>query len=540
MFQKNFVKLREHIIKIKSISSLIQLEYNAFTEIAMVPIGTFILSNSKNMNKYNGIYIKLSDFKGNMDVQKEKVINAIQKNTNYKFISNTKKFLKIPGYPIAYWAKDNIITSFENGTSLNEISDIKQGLSTTDNKRFLRRWFEIDYNKLGVSFNNRKDAKISNKKWFPYNKGGNYRKWYGNNEYVVNWKNDGEEIKNVVKEKYKNRSYAKDFDEKRWEKLIEVWVVKNSQYYFKTSLSWSEVSSSNISFRFFPNGFIFDSTGSSLFPNDINEFYLLGYLNSSINQYIVNLVSPNLHYTVGAISIIPIIFNTKLNEKIIKLVKENIRLCKNDWDEYEISWNFKIHPLLKFNEKLIKTGFNQWKNNRLQKINQLKTNEEELNLLFNSIYSTDIEYSVNESQLSIKKINENEIKTFISYAIGCMLGRYSLDKKGLQFTGGNFNINNYQKFKPDDDNIIPVLDTAYFDDDIVGYFTKFVETCFGKETLEENLDFIAGALSKSNKPSREIIRQYLLKNFFNDHKKHIKNAQFIGSFQAVNKMDLTV
>ena len=532
MFQKNFVKLREHIIKIKSISSLIQLEYNAFTEIAMVPIGTFILSNSKNMNKYNGIYIKLSDFKGNMDVQKEKVINAIQKNTNYKFISNTKKFLKIPGYPIAYWAKDNIITSFENGTSLNEISDIKQGLSTTDNKRFLRRWFEIDYNKLGVSFNNRKDAKISNKKWFPYNKGGNYRKWYGNQEFVVNWKNDGEEIKNVVKEKYKNRSYAKDFDEKRWEKLIEVWVVKNSQYYFKTSLSWSEVSSSNISFRFFPNGFIFDSTGSSLFPNDINEFYLLGYLNSSINQYIVNLVSPNLHYTVGAISIIPIIFNTKLNEKIIKLVKENIRLCKNDWDEYEISWNFKIHPLLKFNEKLIKTGFNQWKNNRLQKINQLKTNEEELNLLFNSIYSTDIEYSVNESQLSIKKINENEIKTFISYAIGCMLGRYSLDKKGLQFTGGNFNINNYQKFKPDDDNIIPVLDTAYFDDDIVGYFTKFVETCFGKETLEENLDFIAGALSKSNKPSREIIRQYLLKNFFNDHKKTYKKCPIYWQFSS--------
>lgn len=272
--------------------------------------------------------------------------------------------------------------------------------------------------------------------------------------------------------------------------------------------------------------------GPSAFAPDNLLYYILGLLNSSIIQIILSSINPTLNYQVGNISEIPVL-KLESYDKIDQIVTHNINLCKNDWDNFETSWDFKTHPLLGYNQNNMRKCFEQWSILKENNFNQLKINEMNLNQIFSEIYAVEIENNIKDEFISINLADyATDIKSFISYAIGCMFGRYSLDNEGLQFAGGDFNINNYQIFLPDDDNIIPVLDTAYFDNDIVGYFTKFVETCFGKKTLEENLDFIAGALSKSKKPSREIIRQYLLKNFFNDHKKTYKKCPIYWQFSS--------
>ncbi len=295
----------------------------------------------------------------------------------------------------------------------------------------------------------------------------------------------------------------------------------------KPGLTWSTVTSSNFSIRKFGNGFIFDNGGCCIFDLGNDENYILGLLNSCVFKFMFGQLNPTLNFQSGEVAKFPIIFSDDLS-KINNLVNLNIKIEKENWDVFETSWDFKTNIFIntKFNKDTNKLEdiYNNFRICQDEKFNLLKTSEETLNKEFIRIYNltNEISYEVDEEYVTFDKLNLKEsIELFISFAVGCMFGRYSLDNDGLQFAGGEFNINNYHKFIPDDDNIIPVLDTAYFDDDIVGYFTKFVETCFGEETLEENLDFIVGALSKSNKPSREIIRDYLLKNFFSDHKKDI-------------------
>ena len=503
MFIKNYENLRKFIINNKSISSLIQLEYSAFSE-ATVPICTFVLSNfDKN---YAGTYLKLSEFTGGMDVQKEKVLQIIKGdeilNDKNKYIIKQFNFDKIPGSPIAYWIDDNLIACFNN-TNLSSLGDIKVGLQTGENTKFLRYWWEVDFNNIGFSSINCEDSKLSGYKWFPFNKGGSFRKWYGNQEYVINFENNGIELENFEKAN-----------------------VSNREFQFKESITWSRISSSKISFRDFPEGFLFDSAACSIFLNsNANKNYILGLLNSNVSQNILNCIAPTLNYQAGDISLIPVIFNENFNNVLKNNISNNIQLCKNDWNDYEISWGFKIHPLLKFKNNKIEENFKKWAEYKTNDFKQLKLNEIELNRMYSEIYNVNFDNTVNDKQISIKLADVTEdIKSFISYAVGCMFGRYSLDNEGLQFAGGEFNINNYSKFIPDDDNIIPVLDSEYFEDDIVGRFVEFVKTCFGEEHLEENLDFIANALAKNKKPSREKIRDYLLKNFFNDHKKNIQET----------------
>lgn len=297
--------------------------------------------------------------------------------------------------------------------------------------------------------------------------------------------------------------------------------------------SWSTVTSSIVSYRYFPEGFTFNNASAAIFIPKEKQNYVLGFLNSNIVQEILDILVPTVFKSVGYVSLIPILFSDSEQKNIENIVTNNIKISKKDWNDYELSWEFLSHPFLRFYESTLKNSFDLWEDYKNKQFNLLKDNEIKLNQTFSKIYKLNMDCNVNDKHISISKANyETDIKSFISYAVGCMFGRYSLDNEGLQFAGGVFNINNYNKFKPDDDNIIPVLDTAYFDDDIVGYFTKFVETCFGKKTLEENLDFIAGALSKSKKPSREIIRQYLLKNFFNDHKRTYKKCPIYWQFSS--------
>ena len=297
MFIKNYTKLREFIIKNKNISSLIQLEYSAFSE-ATVPICTFVLGNS-SLN-YNGIYLKLSEFSGGMNVQNQKVLDAVSSNVTYKFYSNTFHYMRIPGSPIAYWADKHVFEAFEKGTPLIELSDIKQGLATADNNRFLRYWFEVDYHNIGFNYKSCDESKNSNLKWFPYNKGGKYKKWYGNQDYVINWKNDGYEIKNYEKS-----------------------VIRNSNFYFQEGITWSSVSSGIISFRYTENGFLFDTKGSKCFfknKEDLN--YIIAFLNCNVAMYFLSFLAPTIDFSVGSISKLPLLYNKDYENQIaIYLIK---------------------------------------------------------------------------------------------------------------------------------------------------------------------------------------------------------------------------
>lgn len=512
MFIKNHEQLRKYIITNKCLSSLIQLEYNSFTEIAMVPVGTFILYNSsfKNVN-YIGTYLKLSEFKGNMDVQKEKVVNSLKSSTNYKFNISQNNFLKTPNYQIIFWEDKYLIDSFNKYPPLSKYAKPSRGLSTFNDNKFLRFWFEPTFKSINFNCSTLEDSINSKKKWFPYNKGGSYRKWYGNNEYVVNFYNFGEDIKQTGKGSF-----------------------SNSDYYFSKGLTWSRISSRYFGVRYHDNGFIIGDAGPSVIViNDNYIFYMLGILLSQFSLRIISSLNESMTFQVGDLNRSPILVKEEKKKEIEELVKLNIEISKKDWDENEISWDYIKHFSLKSNSNNLKDIYGEYVNFKENEFIKMKNNEIKLNKIIYNLYNITEEFEIKDDDITLNKMNKTDfIKSFISYAIGCMFGRYSLDNEGLQFAGGEFNINNYNKFKPDDDNIIPVLDTAYFDDDIVGYFTKFVETCFGKKTLEENLDFIAGALSKSKKPSREIIRQYLLKNFFNDHKKTYKKCPIYWQFSS--------
>ena len=512
MFIKNHEQLRKYIITNKCLSSLIQLEYNSFTEIAMVPVGTFILYNSsfKNVN-YIGTYLKLSEFKGNMDVQKEEVVNSLKSSTNYKFNISQNNFLKTPNYQIIFWEDKYLIDSFNKYPPLSKYAKPSRGLSTFNDNKFLRFWFEPTFKSINFNCSTLEDSINSKKKWFPYNKGGSYRKWYGNNEYVVNFYNFGEDIKQTGKGSF-----------------------SNSDYYFSKGLTWSRISSRYFGVRYHDNGFIIGDAGPSVIViNDNYIFYILGILLSQFSLRIISSLNESMTFQVGDLNRIPILVKEEKKKEIEELVKLNIEISKKDWDENEISWDYIKHFSLKSNSNNLKDIYGEYVNFKENEFIKMKNNEIKLNKIIYNLYNITEEFEIKDDDITLNKMNKTDfIKSFISYAIGCMFGRYSLDNEGLQFAGGEFNINNYNKFIPDDDNIIPVLDTAYFDDDIVGYFTKFVETCFGKKTLEENLDFIAGALSKSKKPSREIIRQYLLKNFFNDHKKTYKKCPIYWQFSS--------
>ena len=308
MFIKNYENLRKFIINNKSISSLVQLEYSAFSE-ATVPICTFVLSNlneNKTNKLYKGIHIRLSDFKGNMDTQRNKVLKAISNPVDYKYISNSKKYSNIPTSPIAYWANLNVINSFKN-KKLIEYAYPKAGISTGNNDKFLRKWFEVEFNNINFNCNSMEETKNVKEKWFPYNKGGKFRKWFGNNELIINWKNNGYEIRNFKRS-----------------------TIRNPKFHFKKSLTWSTLSSSDISFRYNEQGFLFDSKGANcIIKNEIYFNYLFALLNSKVTMEVLSFLSPTLDFGIGSISNIPIILDNSNLNKINKIVSENIIIQKS-------------------------------------------------------------------------------------------------------------------------------------------------------------------------------------------------------------------
>ena len=375
---------------------------------------------------------------------------------------------------------------------------------------FLRFWYEINNEKQFIPKECPLiDDDFKQKKWFPYNKGGNYRKWYGNNSYVLNWEYDGLKLK-----AFKGSN------------------LRNKDYYFKKGITWSTVTSKESSFRYFEYGFLFDNGGSCLFANE-KLFFIQGLLNSIISKEILN-IQPTINNQPGTIGLIPVIEPKSISE-IENKVNTNIEISKKDWDSFETSWDFKTHPLIEFKSNNIENSYNNWAEFTEKQFHQLKANEEELNRIFIDIYGLQDELTpeVEDKDVTIRKADkERDIKSFISYAVGCMLGRYSLDVEGLAYAGGEWDSSKYKTFIPDSDNCIPITDEEYFDDDIVGRFVEFVKIVFGEKTLEENLKFIADALGTKGKTSREVIRNYFLKDFIKDHNKIYQKRPIYWMFDS--------
>lgn len=520
MFIKTYEPLRHDIINNFKIDSLIQMEYSAFEE-ATVPIDTFVLKNSDDKI---GTYLRLSNFKGGMIVQEQKVLEAISDPTvKYLYHTDQSNFDKIPGSPIAYWASENLINDFEKGTPLGELVDAKQGLATADNKRFLRQWFEVGIDNISFDSHSIKDSVESGKKWFPYNKGGSYRKWYGNYDYVVNWQNDGYEIRHFADDKGKIRSRP-----------------QNTEFYFKEAVTWSDITSGSFAMRFRKNGSIHDVTGMSIFSLQKDKLYIvLGIMNSKIGQYILKILNPTIHTQIGNIVNIPILLDVDHNTTFI--LQSNLKISKTDWDAFETSWDFQKSPLLTQNAASLYQAYNSWSNEALTRFNQLKSNEEELNHIFIDLYDLQDELTPEEDdrEVSVRKADQvRDIKAFLSYFIGCVFGRYSLDQDGLVYAGGDWDGSKYTTFKPNKENIILLTDRQYFDDDrdIIVRLKEFLTKTFDPETLTENMDFIAQTLEpkkfERGTSAEDIIRTYFLNDFYKDHAKIYQKRPIYWEFNS--------
>lgn len=500
MFIKTYEKLREYIISNKAITSLVQMEYSAFEE-ATVPICSFILKNSKSYEK--ALCFRLSDFKGGMEVQKQKVLEAIEnKECGYFYEADENNFSKIPGSPIAYWLSENAYSIFDSNKTFEHYSTTRAGMITGNNNMFIRLWYEVNREKMGTNLRSREAAVESRKKWFPYNKGGDYRKWYGNNEYVVNWENDGNCMRTFTDKTGKVPAHA-----------------FNLEYIFKENVTWSSLSSYKFAARYSDYGFLYDASGSFADINTDNLYYTLGFLCSEVALFYLSSINPTLNFQKGNIASLPFIISNDKHKKIDELVENNIKQSKADWDSFETSWDFKKHPLIRPVFSVVE-AYGQWENECENRFNQLKANEEELNRIFIDIYGLQDELTpdVEDKDVTVHKADlQRDIKSLISYAVGCMFGRYSLDVDGLAYAGGQWDDSKYTTFVPDADNCIPITDEEYFEDDIVGLFCDWLKKVYGEDTLEENLDFIANAFGNKGSTSREIIRNYFLNDFIKDH-----------------------
>ena len=519
MFQSSYESARKLVYEY-AICNMAQLGPHAFDEIGGEVVQTTTFSIRKtNIPNYVAKYIRLTDY--NSESEKESAFFYPNNLTT----QNLDEISGIPGMPLCYWASDQMLNAFKAGKLLGAIASPRQGVKTGDNTIFLRTWFEVEYQKTTMNHYGEK------KKWFPCNKGGEYRKWYGNNEYVIDWENDGEKLRN-----FRDPSTGKLKSR-----------PQNLSYMLKKGLTYTNVSSTKLSVRFCEDGFIFDATGSMIFAKDEYLDYILAFLLSDVAEKYAEILSASMTFEVGQIASLPIIYRDEEKSNIVNIVKENIKEEENDWDSFETSWNFTKHPLLR-SVSSISEAFTQWQSECDGRFNELKANEEELNRIFIDIYGLQDELTpeVEDKDVTVRKADlQRDIKSLLSYAVGCMFGRYSIYKDGLIFAGEPYSLQAFadklndrpgtisaeelqrayrnegvvvdEMFFPDADNVIPITDEEYLDDDIVSCLCDWLKVVYGADTLEANLDYIAKALGNKGGTSREIIRNYFLNDFFKDH-----------------------
>ena len=502
LFLSSYAEMREYLAKNKGIVTLIQPEYHAFFEEAYVPICAFVMSN--HQVDFKGKYIRLEDFYG-AENQETKTLEAIHNNNcGYLYVKSTQSYLQIPGNPIAYWVSEKMSVAFDKGKLISKFALVSEGIKTGNNELFLRFWYEVSAHTF--SFGDVPD----NYKWIPHHKGGDYRKWYGNMEWVVNWENNG----TAIKQSSNSGLQGKDI-------------------YFKPVICWSKITSKGASFRYIPKNCLFDSGSPACMP-DISMQYVMGFLNSIVSRQILIATNPTLNTQVGNVKGLPVIIENKT--KAIQVVDDCISLSRNDWDAFETSWDFAHHPLMR-GERTVAEAFAKWERETAKRFSTLKANEEELNCIFIDIYGLQDELTpeVEDKDVTVRRADlSREIRSLISYAVGCMFGRYSLDVERLAYAGGEWDADKYKTFPADKDNIIPISDDEYFDDDMLGRFVEFVNTVYGTDTLEENLKFIADALGGKGTP-REVIRNYFLNDFYKDHLKIYQKRPIYWLFDSGKK-----
>ena len=524
MFLSSFEKLRAYVMAEYDFSSLVDFGTELFEgKVGHNPIVAWVNRKTNTDSIMTGI--RLAEFCYSRRSEKEK---EFYNKKNYYYIKPSD-FSKIPGNPVAYWASETILNTYNNGKLIGDVSDVKIGMGTGKNDIFVREWWEVEYTKIDFSLTCIEEIENSTGRYFPYNKGGEFRLWYGNLQEVLWFNSEGRKYMNTMSGHRENG--ARD-------------------WYCHEGLTWSFISSSKFGIRFLPSGCFFDVAGSTLFSKVDNK-YTLGFLASCVCFKILGILNPTLNYQAGNIKSLPIIFSRE--KEVDNIVEKNIILSKKDWDSFEISWDFQRHPLIR-KVSTIAEAFNRWQKECDDRFNQLKANEEELNRIFIGIYGLQDELTpeVEDKDITVRKADlSRDIRSFISYAVGCVFERYSLDEEGLIYAGGDWSntfvhdpividsdetngrevtlAGDYVRkkngeyamctFLPDDDNCIPITDEEYFSDDIVGRFVEFVKTVYGADTLEENLDFIANALGNKGDTSREVIRNYFLKDFYADHLK---------------------
>jgi type II restriction/modification system DNA methylase subunit YeeA len=524
MFLTSYEKLREFLVESKTITSLVHPEYHAFFDSAFVPICSFVLRNF--LTDEVGEYFDLSSFYG-AELQPIKFKEAVDNpSCGWRYSLASHEFSKIPGRPIAYWANNSIRDIFANSLSLSNIAAPKQGLATGDNDRFLRFWHEISIDSIGLGCRDRIEARDTGRRWFPCNKGGPFRKWYGNNDYVVDWKDDGAEIREFRTDTGRLRSRP-----------------QNLAYYFREGITWSTISSSLASFRFSPSGSIFETKGAMCFVWDKSDLpYVLAFLNSRIVSYILRIFSPTLDYYEGPVGRLPIVaLPAQLKDQVLKNTSEAIQLTVDDWNRSETSWDFVRLPYLNGearNGQLVDV-FAEWEGKCQEYIRRMKSLEELNNSLFIEAYGLQDALSpeVPEDQITLYRPNrEEDIKRLVSYAIGCMMGRYSLDKPSLIYAhSGNkgFDLSQYQTFPADDDGIIPMMEADWFSDDASNRLVEFITVAWPKEHLEENLTFIADSLGPNrNEQPRDTIRRYFATGFYKHHLSMYKRRPIYWLFSS--------
>lgn len=529
MFISSYENLRTYLIEKAVIGSLIQLEYNASGEVR-VPLCAFILSK-QHISDFSGSYIRLTEFPG-YDVQSIKTLEALKNpECGWFYTAKPDEFKKIPGSPIAYWAPQSIIKSFEHGELLQNHINARIALATGDNGSFIRFWPEVSLAKVGFGINSTQESILSGLKWFPCNKGGEFRKWYGNNEYLLNWQNDGEDVKSI-KDPDTGRIRSHNY---------------NGEFAFREALSWSALTSSKLGVRYSGHGFLFVTPGSSAFRKDekTDLYGILALLSSNISDYVLRLLSTTMNIEVGNILRIPV---QGLSLAAIEISKQAIEISKENWNFYEISWDFTQNPIIRTNQSTLEQAFNTWQQQNANAVAEMKRLEEENNKLFIDAYGLQDELTpdVPDEQITLTRADrEKDIQRLVSYALGCMMGRYSLDESGLIYAhAGNqdFDASRYQTFPADADGIIPLTEMHWFEDDATHRIQEFLTAVWGKDTLDANMLWLAESLDKkANETAEDTIRRYLASKFYKDHMQTYKKRPIYwlfssgkqGAFQAL-------
>ena len=522
MFLSSFEKLREKMMLTETVS-MAHLGARAFEEIGgeVVQTTSFVRVRT-HIDNYKGVYCRLIE--PTTQQGKEEMFLA-GKN---RYTANQDNFAKIPGSSVAYWLSRNSLVNFDK-VFLENFANSREGVTTGCNDQFLRLWYEVAFGNIGWNAKAANDTINCNFKWYKQMKGGDFRRWYGNREYVIDWENNGDRIQHFADEKTgRIRSHNYNLD-----------------YNFHEMLTWTNISTGKFSLRYVEEGFVFDTTSSAMFLSHRNVFYVLALMNSCVAQNYLSVLCPTLKYQPGNVVKVPYIEKSKGD--VEELSKKCVALSKDDWDSFETSWDFTRHPFIKAITKypnMMDIGniylaecYDIWAGECEERFEKLKANEEELNRIFIDIYGLQDELTpeVEDKDVTVRKADlGRDVRSFISYAVGCMFGRYSPTYDGLAYAGGTWDDSKYNIYKPDADGIIPICDDEYFEDDMMGRFVEFVRVVYGDSSLEDNLRFIANALGGKGQP-KEVIRNYFLNDFYTDHCKIYQKRPIYWLFDSGKK-----